>query len=177
MDAPAAARPEDTPRVAAAGASLSLIAPIRVGLGAVVLAAALALGGTPRSVVGGFVLGAAFLAFAALADRRALLSRAAGEPSPLPPGARREPWWRMAARAALPSTVTVTALAAVTLATGNLVLGAILGGAVAGMGLAAGVTRVRVAAWESGSGLRLYVEQGGAGRRYVEPRGVREPTA
>jgi len=45
------------------------------------------------------------------------------------------------------------------------------------MGVAAAVTWVRLAAWQSERGITLYWEQGGGGRRFVEPRGVREPTA
>lgn len=150
---------------------------IRFALGGIVLVAALAAGARPRSAVAGFALGAAFLAFAALADRRGVLLRRAAEPEPLPAGALAERWWRVAWRLMLPSTVVVTALAVVTLAAGSLVLGAILGGAVAGLGLAAAVGGVRLAAWERERGVRLFWEQGGAGRRFVEPRGVREPTA
>ena len=77
----------------------------------------------------------------------------------------------------LPSTVVVTVLAVGTVAWGSLVLGAILGGALAGLGIAAAVTWVRLAAWEAGRGVSLYFELTGEGRRFVEPRGVREPTA
>ncbi len=177
MGAPAAASSEDAPRVAAAGASFSLIVPIRLALGGVVLVAALAAGAKPRSAVGGFALGAAFLAFAALTDRRGALLRRSLEPEPLPAGARREPWWLIAWRMMLPSTVVVVVLALATLAAGSLVLGAILGGCLAGLGVAAAVSWVRIAAWESDRGVRLFFELGGAGRRFVEPRGVPGPTA
>jgi len=175
MRAPAVAGSEDAPRVATAGASLSLIVPIRLALGGIVLAAALAAGATPRSAVVGFAFGAALLAFAALADRRSALFRA--EPGPLPADARLEPRWLVAWRMMLPSTVVVTALAVVTVAAGSLVLGSILAGGVAGMGVAAAVTWVRLAAWQAERGVTLFWEQGGGSRRFVEPRGVREPTA
>ena len=116
------------------------------------------------------------LAFAALSDRRGVLVRRSA-PGPLPPDARHEPRWRVAWQMMLPSTVVVTVLAAGSVGWGSLVLGAILGGALAGLGLAAAVTWVRLAAWESGRGVRLYFELGGGGRRFVGPRGVREPTA
>jgi len=175
MRAPAVAGSEDAPRVATAGASLSLIVPIRLALGGIVLVAALAAGAAPRSAAVGFAFGAALLAFAALADRRWALFRA--EPEPLPEDARLDPWWRVAWRMMLPSTVVVTVLAVVTLAAGSLVLGSILGGGVAGMGVAAAVTWMRLAAWQTERGVTLFWEQGGEGRRFVEPRGVREPTA
>jgi hypothetical protein len=149
--------------------------PIRLALGAIVLVAALAAGAAPRSAVVGFAFGAVLLTFAALADRRGALFRA--EPEPLPAGSSREARWRVAWRMMLPSTVVVTVLAVVTLAAGSLVLGSILGGGVAGMGLAAAVTWVRLAAWQSDRGVTLFWEQGGAGRRFVAPRGVRGPTA
>ena len=176
MEAPAAVG-EDAPRVATAGASLSLIVPIRLALGAVVLAAALAAGATPRSALAGFALGAVILAFAALADRRSLLLRGARDPEPLPDDALRETRWRVAWRLMLPSTVVVTLLAIVGLAAGSRVLAAILGGGVAGMGVAAAVTWARLASWERERGVRLFWEQGGERRRFVEPRGVRGPTA
>jgi hypothetical protein len=175
MRAPAVAGSEDAPRVATAGASLSLIVPIRLALGAVVLVGALAAGASPRSAAVGFAFGAALLAFAALADRRYALFRA--EPEPLPQGAHREVRWRVAWRMMLPSTVVVTVLAVATLAAGSLVLASILGGGVAGMGVAAAVTWVRLSAWQSERRVTLFWEQGGAGRRFVEPRGVQEPTA
>ena len=177
MRAPTAASPENKPRVAAVGASLSLIVPIRLALGVAALIVALAAGARPRSAAAGFALGAAFLAFAALADRRGALLGRSPEPEPLPAAVRLEPWWRVAWQLMLPSTVVVTALAVVTLAAGSLVLGAILGGALAGMGVASAVSWVRLAAWEGQHGLRLFWELGGAHRRFVEPRGVREPTA
>ncbi len=145
-------------------------------VGGAVLVAALVRGARPSSAVGGFALGAAFLAFAALSDRRSVLMRRS-EPEPLPAGARREPRWLVAWRLMLPSTVAVTVLAVGAVAFGSLVLGAILGGALAGLGLAAALTWVRLAGWESTRGVTLYFELSGAGRCFVEPRGVREPTA
>jgi len=150
--------------------------PIRLALGGTVLVAALARGARPESAVAGFALGAAFLAFAALSDRRSILLRRS-EPEPLPPGAHRGAWWWVAWRMMLPSTIVVAVLAAGTVAWGSLVLGAILGGALAGLGIAAAVTWVRLASWESGRGVTLLFELSGKGRRFVERRGVREPTA
>jgi hypothetical protein len=100
--------------------------------------------------VGGFAIGAALLAFATLSDRRSVLLRRS-EPEPLPAGAHREPWLRVAWRMMLPSTVVVTVLAVGTVAWGSLVLGAILGGALARLGIAAAVTWIRLAAWRAGA--------------------------
>jgi hypothetical protein len=146
-------------------------------LGGVVLVAALAAGARPRAAAGGFALGAALIAFAALADRRGALLLRSLEPEPLPAGAHFLPWWWVAWRLMLPSTVAVTVLAVVALATGNLVLGAILGGGVAGLGIAAAVGWIRLVAWERANGVRIFFEHGRAGRRFVEPRGLPGPTA
>jgi hypothetical protein len=130
----------------------------------VLLAAALTGDARPRSIVLAFVVGAAFVAFAALADRRGLILRKDAEPEPLPSEALRDPDWRVVMSAAYPSTFGVTVLALIGVAAGKPVLGAILAGAVAGLGIASGVGLVALLAWERENG-RLYV--GSNGRRYV----------
>jgi hypothetical protein len=121
----------------------------------------------PRSVVLAFVFGAALVAFAALADRRSLLLRKDSEPKTLRAGAVFDPSWRVVVHAAYPSTFGVAVLALIGLAVGNDVLGALLGGAVAGLGIASGVGLVRLLVWERERGLRLYIASNG--RRYVGP--------
>ena len=56
-------------------------------------------------------------------------------------------------------------LSVIGLAAGNEVLGALLGGAVADLGVASAVGLVTLLAWEEAHGVRLYV--GSDGRRYV----------
>ena len=113
-----------------------------------------------------FAVGAGFIAFAALTDRRGMrLRRQAEEPEPLPPDAVHEPSWRVAIDAAMPSTVGVTVLGAIALAAGKDVLGALLGGTVAGLGIASSVGFAVLLTWESERGVRLYVDSNG--RRFV----------
>ncbi len=144
---------------------LVLITPVRIGLGLALLAVALVGDAPARSVALAFLVGAAFMALAALADRRALLLRPPGEPEPLPPDSLPEANWRIALEAALPSTVAVSVLGAVGLAAGNEVLGALLAGGVTGMGIASAVSLLPLLAWERERGVRLYAGRGG--RRFV----------
>jgi hypothetical protein len=153
-------------RVAAARQRLALITPTRLVLGAVLLAVALTGDTRARSVVLAFVVGAVLVAFAALSDRRALLRQRDQEPEPLPPSAVRDPSWRVVLVATYPSTFGVAVLAVIGLAAGNEVLGAILGGAVAGLGLASSVGLLSLLAWERERAVRLYV--GPHGRRFVD---------
>lgn len=152
-------------RVAAARRRLALITPARLALGGVLLAVALTGDTRPRSVVLAFGFGAGFVGFAALADRRGLILRKDEEPERLPVGAIRESNWRVLVHAAYPSTFGVTVLAVIGLVAGNEILGAVLGGAVAGLGIASGVGLVPLLAWERERGIRLYV--GSDGRRFV----------
>ena len=152
-------------RVASARQRLVLITALRLGLGGVFLALALAGDTRARSVIVAFLVGAAFLAFAALADRRGLLIGRPGQPQPLASDAVRDPGWRVVLEAAYPSTLGVSVLATIGLVAGNEVLGALLGGAVAGLGIASGVGLVPLIAWEREQGVRLYV--GPKNARYV----------
>jgi hypothetical protein len=137
-----------------------------LALDGIVLAAALTGDTRARSVVLAFVLGAGFVAFAALSDRRALLLRRDEEPEPLPPSAVRDPSWRVVMDAAYPSTFGATVLAAIALGAGNEVLGSALGGAVVGLGLASAVGIVPLLVWEHERAVRLYI--GPHGRRFVD---------
>jgi hypothetical protein len=156
-------------RVAPLRARLWIIAPIRLLLGAAVLVAAIVAGAGGRPALIGFAAGAAFLAFTVLSDRRSLLFADRERPGPLPVGAVHEPWWRTALDASIPSTIGVTVLAAIALATQHQVLAAILGGALAGMGIAAAIAGANLRLWERREGACLYLEGGGARRRFLEP--------
>src|SRR5262249_40806233 len=81
----------------------ALIVPIRLLLAVALFAAGLAGDTRDRSVVLAFLVGAFVLAFAVVADRRRLLLRKEEEPRPLPADAVREPAWRVAVAASLPS--------------------------------------------------------------------------
>jgi hypothetical protein len=135
-----------------------------------VLVAALALG-LDRSVgLVAFVFGAGILLVSALADPRRRFLAPEQEPLPAPPDARYESKAELARAAIFPSTVGVTVLAAAALAF-DLTLGAVLAGAVAGMGLAALVSAARIAEQERREGVRFYVGRGGGRRLYARPRG------
>jgi hypothetical protein len=131
----------------------------------VLLAVSLVGDSAARSVGLAFAVGVALVGFAALADRRGVLLRRDSEPEPLPSYAVRDPSWRVVVSAAYPSTFGVTVLALIGLVAGNEVLGALLGGAVAGLGVASAVGLVVLLAWEHERGDRLYL--GSNGRRYV----------
>jgi hypothetical protein len=153
-------------RVAAVRTRLLLMAPIRIGLGVVLLGASFAGDERPRPVGAAFLVGAVFITFAALADRRSLLLRAGElEPEPLPAGAVRDPYWRIAVTAALPSTIGLSVLSVIALAAGNEVLGALLAGSVAGLGIATLIGLFPLLVWERKRAVRLYV--GPHGRRFV----------
>jgi hypothetical protein len=138
---------------------------VRLLLGALLLIAAVISGADPNTALLAFVVGAAIVAFAALTDRRSLLLGAEKEPDPLPADAVVESELRTVARAAYPSTIGLFVLAVVALAADQDALGALLGGADAGLGIASAVGIVRLLAWERNHGVRLYV--GEHGRRYV----------
>jgi hypothetical protein len=156
------------PLVAASRTRLALVTPLRLALGVAVLIGALAEGAVGASALAAFALGAAFAAFAIAGDRRALLVRR-DPPESLPDDARLAPAWRAALDAAMPSTVGVAVLAVISLAIGQEVLAALLGGAEAGMGLAGAIALVQLVQWERAQGARLMVEIGPRGRLWVSP--------
>lgn len=131
---------------------LLLIGPIRLVLGVVFLAAARAAGGSSTGTVAAFAAAALALAFLVPNDPRDRFRRAREEPADLPADARVAPAWQHAAHAALPSTVGVTVLAAVILPF-RPTLAALLGGILAGLGIAA-----------------LFAAYGFDDRLYVEPQ-------
>jgi hypothetical protein len=132
----------------------------------VLLLLAVATGTRSDSSVLAFVVGTGVVAFAALADRRGLLLRGDVDPEPLPADAEHEATWRSVASAAYPSTLGVSVLAVVALVAGKGILAALLGGVVAGLGVASGVGLVTLLAWEHERGARLYVSTDG--RRFVD---------
>lgn len=154
-------------RVAAVRTRLLLIVPIRFALGLALLSLTFVGDEPARSLGLSFLVGTVFIAFAALVDRRSLLLRSRDvEPEPLPASAVRDPHWRVALAAAIPSTLGLAAFSLVALAAGRGVLAALLAGGVAGLGVAAALGLVPLLAWERRSAVRLYA--GPHGRRFVD---------
>jgi len=132
---------------------LLLVAPLRLVLGVVFLAAARAAGGAVGATLLAFAAGAFAMAFLVPNDPRARFRGGPGEPAELPADASVAPAWLHALHAALPSTVGVAVLAAVTLPF-QPTLTALLAGILAGLGLMAA--------------LGAYASDG---RLYVNPHG------
>ena len=113
-----------------------LVIPIRFGLGLLTLVAAVLAGAARGPALLAFVLGLLGIAFTIFNDPRARFLRRDVEPLPLPADAVVASRARQAFAATLPSTLGVTALAAIALVP-RPVLAALLGGVCAGLGLAA----------------------------------------
>jgi hypothetical protein len=113
-----------------------LVIPIRFGLGLLTLVAAVLAGAARGPALLAFVLGLLGIAFTIFNDPRARFLRREVEPLPLPADAVVASRTRQAFAATLPSTLGVTALAAIALVP-RPVLAALLGGVCAGLGLAA----------------------------------------
>lgn len=141
--------------------SALLVAPVRLVLGALGLVVALVLGEPRRSAVLAFAIGTFGLAFAVVADRRGGIFAPRSEPEAAPADARYETPLELVRRAVLPSTVGVGVLAAIAYAAGQRVLGALLAGALAGMGLASLVWGGMLALQERASGSELYLDRRG----------------
>jgi hypothetical protein len=115
---------------------LLLVGPLRLLLGIVFLSAARAAGGGSGATLVAFAVGAFAMAFLLSNDPRARFRRGSGEPADLPADATVAPAWLHAFHAALPSTVGVSILAAITLAF-KPTLTALLAGVLVGLGLVA----------------------------------------
>jgi hypothetical protein len=115
---------------------LLLIGPARLVLSVVWLGAARAAGGEAGSTLVAFAAGTFAMAFLVPNDPRARFRQGPGAPAELPADATVAPAWIHVVHAALPSTVGVSILAALTLAF-QPTLSALLAGLLAGLGLAA----------------------------------------
>lgn len=113
-----------------------LVIPIRLLLGVAWLVGARLAGSGSGPALLAFVVGALGIAFLIFNDPRSRFVQADVEPLALPTGASVAPRWRQALGAMLPSTVGVSILAAIAVAT-RPTLAALLGGVSAGLGLAA----------------------------------------
>ena len=120
-----------------------LVIPIRLGLGVLWLIGARLAGAGGGPALLAFGLGALGIAFVIFNDPRSRFAHGEVEPLELPAGALEAPKWRQALAASLPSTVGVSILAAIALAT-RPTLAALLGGVCAGLGLAAVISLSRV---------------------------------
>lgn len=114
---------------------LALVAPLRVVLSIVWLVAARAAGAPSATSLPAYATGAVIFLFIAFLDPRARFRRAP-ELHQLPANFRVAPVWTHAAHAAVPSTVGVSALAALALLR-QPTLAALLAGVLAGLGVAA----------------------------------------
>ena len=112
-----------------------LVIPIRFGLGLATLLAAMFAGADRGAALLAFVLGLLGITFTIFNDPRARFMRREVEPLALPADAVVASRKRQAFAATLPSTLGVTALAAIALVP-QPVLAALLGGVCAGLGLA-----------------------------------------
>jgi hypothetical protein len=130
-------------RVESVRLRLLLIGPLRLALGIAWLLAARAAGGSTGAALLAFAAGAFAMAFVVPNDPRARFRRASAEPAQLPADASVAPAWLHVVHAAFPSTVGVSVLAAVALAF-QPTLTALLGGILAGLGLAALLSAYRI---------------------------------
>lgn len=144
-----------------------VLAPVRLLLSALVLGATFVAGAGLSSGLLAWALGA-FLGFFVLSTDRRFLLLEQRVPARVPAGATVDAWWRVLAADIFPSTVGLTALAAVALSA-KPVLAAVLAGILSGMGSASVVGCARVTASERRSGARLLYERR-SGQRFYEPR-------
>jgi hypothetical protein len=137
-----------------------LVGPVRLMLGAVGLAAARAAGAPAGSAGLAFATAAAGMAIVVLNDpRRRFFERATTEP--LPESALFRTRVRAVGRALYPSTLGLAVLVAIALGLDRGVLGALLSGLLAGLGVAALVSGVDVLLRERGSRCEYYTGRGG----------------
>ena len=143
---------------------------IRLTLAGLGFAGSILAGADGRAAAVGLALGTGICALALVTDRRWLLL---GKPSaePLPGDVRQASLARAVADGMLPSTVGVAALAAASLVF-EPILGAVLAGVLAGMGVVSLVSCVEVALWERRTDTHLFADADVHTRRYVTPQGV-----
>ena len=143
------------------------IVPIRLALGFVFLGAARLTGldATPAAWV--FGLGAAVFAVAMLTSRRRRMFWVrVAEAKPVDADAPVAGWAWTIARSMFPSTLAVSALAALALPLDN-ALAALLAGVLAGMGVMGGVFAAELLMWERPRNLRLLATTGLGSELYV----------
>ena len=100
--------------------------------------------------------------------RRRLFWVRAGEATPIDADAPTARWAWTIARSTFPSTLAMTALAAIALPA-NAALSALLGGIIAGMGIVGLVFAVELLLWEQARNVRLLSTPGLKTELYVRP--------
>jgi len=140
---------------------------IRLALAGVAFAGSIVAGADGRAAGVGLALGAGICGLALVTDRRwLLLGRSKADP--LPEDIRRASLVRAVADGMLPSTAGVAVLAAASLVF-EPILGAVLAGILAGMGIVSLVSCVEVALWERRTDTHLFADADVHTRRYVTP--------
>lgn len=154
------------PQVVRLSLRARVLAPIRGGLSALAVVAAVLDGATPGSALLAWAFGAIMVSLVLAGDPR---GRRARTPEPLPGEAVAESWAQIARTDVLPSTIGVALLAAVALLF-DPVLAGILAGILGGMALMTVVSRLQVAVAERKLGGVLYVERQSRRLYVLQPR-------
>ncbi len=150
------------PRIGRVVTAALLVTPLRIALGCAALVAArvAGAGSTPAALAFGTLAGGTLFVIVNDPRRRFWRSRR-GDPIPVPLGARFISRSELVRFAVFPSTVGVTALAAVAVAIGRDTLAAGFGGVLAGMGLASLAVAVELALRERQDDCEYYAETNG----------------
>jgi hypothetical protein len=154
------------PQVVRLSLRARVLAPIRGGLSALGVVAAVLDGARPGSALLAWAFGAIMVSIVLAGDRR---GRRTTAPEPLPGEAVPESWAQIARTDVLPSTVGVALLTSVALVI-DPVLAAVLAGILGGMALMTMVSRVQVAVEERRLGGVLYVERQSKRLYVLEPK-------
>jgi hypothetical protein len=156
------------PQVVRLSLRARVLAPIRGGLSALGVVAAVLDGARPGSALLAWAFGAIMVSIVLAGDPRGRRATATA-PEPLPGEAVPESWAQIARTDVLPSTVGVALLTSVALAF-DPVLAGVLAGILGGMALMTMVSRVQVAVAERRLGGVLYVERQSKRLYVLEPR-------
>jgi hypothetical protein len=138
-----------------------LVAPVRLALALIGLGVSLLLGERSTPALLAFAIGTFGMAFAVVADRRGGIFAPRSDPEAAPADASLESAAELVRHAVLPSTVGVAVLAAIAFVAGQNELGALLSGALGGMGLAALAYGAALAWQERSDGAALYLDRRG----------------
>jgi hypothetical protein len=169
IDEPLNAGGAGTPPLTPLTASLFVITAIRAVLGIAAFVALLVFAGNDQALRLAFAAGVGIMTVAALyRSRTSSHYSARAHAEPLPPDARRQSWWRIAGRAAFPSTIGLVILIAIA-APIEPVLASLLAGfelGLAAMSLALGAEN---AYWERSAGVVIEYAPGPPARVFARP--------
>jgi hypothetical protein len=154
------------PQVVRLSLRARVLAPIRGGLSALAVVAAVLDGARPENALLGWAFGAILVSIILAGDPR---GRRTAAPKSLPNDAVAESWAQIARTDVLPSTLGVALLASVALVF-DPVLAGVLAGILGGMALMTMVSRVQVALAERRLGGVLFVERRSRRLYVLEPR-------